>query len=68
MNNIQQIRRRCGINQEELALELSVDRSTVAKWETGKSLPRAEMLIKLASVLNCTVDELLTGTPANKGA
>jgi transcriptional regulator with XRE-family HTH domain len=55
-----------GLTQEVLARMLGVSQATVAMWETGKSLPRAEMLIKLASVLNCTVDELLTGTPANK--
>ena len=48
-----------GISQEELALKLSLDRSTVAKWETGKALPRAELLLKLAQILECSVDDLL---------
>lgn len=61
MNNIQNARKKCKFSQTEIANELNVDRSTVAKWETGKALPRAEMLIKLANVLECTVDELLTG-------
>ena len=50
-----------GLSQETLAIKLQIDRSTVAKWETGKSLPRAEILPKIASILNCTVDELLRG-------
>lgn len=56
---IQKFRSEHGIRQEGLARLLGVDRSTVAKWETGKSMPRAELLPKLADILGCTVDELL---------
>ena len=59
MSIIQRKRTLVGLTQEELAKKLSVDRSTVTKWETEKSLPRAGVLIKLAEVLGCTVDELL---------
>ena len=45
--------------QEDVASALGVDRSSVAKWETGKAVPRATMLIKLADLFGCTVDELL---------
>lgn len=48
-----------GMTQAELAEMLAVDRTTVTKWETGQSLPRAELLPKLAQLLECTVDELL---------
>lgn len=48
-----------GLSQERLANLLKVDRSTVAKWETGKSMPRAELLPKIAKILGCTVDDLL---------
>lgn len=48
-----------GLSQERLANLLKVDRSTVAKWETGKSMPRAELLPKIAKILCCTVDDLL---------
>lgn len=57
--NIAEIRKKCGIKQEELAKEMGVDRSTVAKWETGKSMPKAKMIRKLAEVLNCTLEDLL---------
>lgn len=59
MSVIQRKRTLVGLTQEELAKKLSVDRSTVAKWETEKSLPRAGVLIKLAKIFGCTVDELL---------
>ena len=57
--SIKEMRLRAKITQNELSLKLSIQRSTVAKWETGKSLPRAELLPKIAQILNCSVDELL---------
>ena len=59
--SIKEMRLRAKITQNELSLKLSIQRSTVAKWETGKSLPRAELLPKIAQILNCSVDELLRG-------
>lgn len=58
--NIADKRKKTGFSQEKIADILHVDRSTVAKWETGKSLPRGKTLIKLAVVLGCTVDELIS--------
>lgn len=55
----QKLREKTNMKQEELARRLGIDRSTVAKWETGKSKPRADMLPKIADILGCTVDELL---------
>ena len=61
MNIFHQSRISNGYTQEELAKELKVDRSTVAKWENGKALPRTEMLIKLSELFHCTIDELVKG-------
>ncbi len=52
-------RNELNLTQFDVAKLLGVDRSTVAKWETSQSLPRAELLPKLAEILNCTTDELL---------
>lgn len=59
MNNIKQIRTERGMRQEDLAAELKIARSTVAKWETGQANPRFEQLPQIMTVLNCTADELL---------
>lgn len=47
------------LNQDEVAAALEVNRSAVAKWETGKALPRAEKLVRLARLYHCTVGELI---------
>lgn len=61
-------RKQLNMTQEQLADKLGVTQGAVSQWETGLSKPNVVMLVNLSKVLNCTVDELLTGTPANKGA
>ena len=53
-------REKSGMTQRDLATTLGVDQSTVSLWEVGKTQPRAKLLPKLAQILKCTVDELLT--------
>lgn len=57
---IRAIRKSRNMTQEELASRLNVSRTAVTMWETGQSLPRTELLPRLAEILGCTVDELLT--------
>lgn len=55
-------RERSGLTQQDVATAMGLDQSTVSLWESGKTQPRAKLLPKLASLLNCTVDELLSDT------
>lgn len=52
-------RRDAGLTQAEVAKAVGVDQSAVSFWDTGKCIPRGAMLITLAKLYNCTVDELL---------
>lgn len=52
-------RRRTGLSQQAVATRIGVNQSAVCLWENGKTLPCASILPKLASLYNCTVDELL---------
>lgn len=56
------MRKAKGYTQEELAIKLNVVRQTVSKWEKGLSVPDADLLLKLADVLDTTVSVLLGGT------
>ena len=60
--NIKSRRRAKGWSQQDLADRLHVVRQTVSKWEMGISLPDAEMLIKLAEVLEVPTSTLLGET------
>lgn len=48
-----------GYTQEELAGILSVSRSAVAKWESGRGLPDVGNLKTMAKLLHTSVDQLL---------
>jgi transcriptional regulator with XRE-family HTH domain len=59
---IREARKRYGMNQGELAEKISVSLDTVSRWETGKRMPRAEDLAKLALVLGVSVAYLMGET------
>ena len=59
MNKIRELLERKKMTQDEVARQVGVGRSTVAKWESGENLPRARQLISLASLFNVKVDALL---------
>lgn len=59
MNRLKELREQKNITQIQLAELLNVTQSAVTKWENGESMPRAEKLIQLAKLFDCTVDELL---------
>ncbi|MBR3762037.1 MAG: helix-turn-helix domain-containing protein [Lachnospiraceae bacterium] len=61
-DNIKSLRKNKGYTQEELAARINVVRQTVSKWEKGFSVPDAEVLQRLADVLEVDVKELL-GAP-----
>lgn len=54
-------REQAGLTQAQLAERLSVTQGAVSQWEMGITSPRPAMLLRLADVLGCTVDELLRG-------
>ena len=55
-------RKKLGFTQDELGRKLKVTNKAVSKWETGETLPDIQLLPELASVLEVTIDELLTQT------
>jgi len=61
--NIRQIREAAGITQEALAETLFVTRQTVSNYETGRSRPDIDMLLRIAEVLHTDVNALIYGPP-----
>lgn len=47
------------MTQEDVAEKLNIARSTVAMWEKGEVRPRADTLLELAKLFDCTIEELL---------
>ena len=52
------IRSSNGFTQQHLADKVGVRQSTVAMWETGKSAPSMEHLIKLSEIFKMDLVEL----------
>lgn len=61
--NIKGLRERRGMTQEALAEALFVTRQTVSNYETGKSRPDIDMLVRIAQVLETDVNQVLYGLP-----
>lgn len=59
MNKIKGMRKKENMTQAELAHRIGVAQPTVAGWEANKRCPRPDMLVKLAKLFDCTVDDLL---------
>ena len=55
---LQELRRRSGLTQEELAEQLQVSRQAVSKWESGRGYPEVEKLLYLCERCSTTMDEL----------
>ena len=70
--NLQHLRATRGMTQENLAVLLGVSRQSVTKWESERAYPEMDKLLKICSVFDCTLDELvqgdLTGRPTEPAA
>ena len=53
------LRKNKGLSQEELSIKLNVVRQTISKWETGLSVPDAEMLVTISELFETPVSEIL---------
>ena len=59
---LQELRKRKGLTQEELAERLYVSRTAVSKWEQGRGYPGIDSLKRIAEFFSVTIDELLSGS------
>lgn len=58
---IQELRRKKGLTQEELAEILYVSRTAVSKWESRRGIPGIESLKAISKYFSVSIDELLSG-------
>jgi transcriptional regulator with XRE-family HTH domain len=69
-NNLAKFRKEKGLTQEELVRLSGVAISQIRRYETDKSLPSLDVIIKLAKALGVSIDEMVfdkpTGVAFNK--
>ena len=57
---LQELRKKHGLTQEELAKELFVSRTAISKWELGKGYPSIDSLKEISRFFSVTIDDLLS--------
>jgi len=65
-NRIQELRKRAGLSQIELAARIQVSKSQMIRYENKGVQPPADILNKLADVLNVPIDFLINGNTDEK--
>lgn len=58
-DRIKQLREEKGLDLTKLAVQFDMKEAGVRAWESGRTKPGADTLIKLAEYFNCTTDYLL---------
>lgn len=57
--NLKTIREKRGLSQAQLGDRINVDKTSICKWETGKSTPLRKYRVALCEALGCTEAELM---------
>jgi len=65
-DKIKTLRRQAGLTQKELADTLNLTRSTIANWETGRSVPHVDHLYRISQVFETSANYLVN--PRNASA
>lgn len=59
--NLQFLRKRSGMTQEDLAEKMEVSRQSVSKWESNSAYPEMDAILRLCDLFHCDMDTLLRG-------
>lgn len=59
MTKLKELRELQKLKQVDVGSELNVDRSTIAKWESGENRPPLEALVPMAHLYRVSVERLI---------
>ena len=62
-DNLAQMRKVLQLTQEDIAEKLGVTRQSVAKWESGESIPDLDKCKQLAEIFGVSLDDLANYEP-----
>jgi len=58
---IAECRKKQNLTQSQLAEKLGITDRAISKWENGRAMPDSSLMLDLCSILNISVNELLSG-------
>ena len=58
-DRIKSLRQEKGVGQNKMAEDLEVSNASISYWETGKQIPSAEVIYKMAKYFNVSADYIL---------
>lgn len=65
---LQELRKKAGYSQEQLAEMLGISRQAISKWESGQGNPDLDNLTKLTEIYAVSADYLLLGRQSDTTA
>lgn len=65
---ITECRKEKKLTQNELAYKLGITDKAISKWENGRCMPDISLLKELCSILDVTINELLSGERNSKNS
>ena len=64
---IAKCRKEKSFTQSQLADKLNISNKAISKWETGRGIPDASIMLELCTYLGITVNQLLSGEKLEQG-
>ena len=61
MIGLKEIRKRRNLNQQKVAMDLNISREALSHYENGKREPSLDMLNRMSTYFNVSIDYLING-------
>ena len=61
MLGLREIRKKKNYNQQKVAMDLCISREALSHYENGKRRPDIDMLVRLSTYFNVSIDYLILG-------
>jgi|TARA_B100000809_G_scaffold255859_1_gene295002 putative transcriptional regulator len=58
LNNLEELRKAAGLTQQKLSESAEVSRKSINAIENGVYVPSTVLALKIAKILNCSVEDL----------
>lgn len=63
--SIRTFREKAGVSQRKLGISLGLSDKAISAYESGRTVPSIETLIRIAEILNITLDDLWESSTKN---